>query len=142
MSYSQFLVDHVPKLSMDVFRLQNSRTYTLSWWPKINDHVHSLSSIWNTSRLFGAYIVPFNPPTDKPTNMELFTSVAFSALRIYMSYVIITADSWDLLFVSSSPYVEKGLDILLKLPIERIHLQACSEAATYLVIMIQFDVKQ
>ncbi|XP_050070666.1 uncharacterized protein LOC126558659 [Anopheles maculipalpis] len=34
-----------------------------------------------------------------------------------MIYVIFTTESWDLLFTSSSQYIEKGLDILLKIPI-------------------------
>ncbi|XP_035919726.1 uncharacterized protein LOC118517577 [Anopheles stephensi] len=34
-----------------------------------------------------------------------------------MIYVIFTTDSWNLLFTSSSQYVENGLDILLKIPI-------------------------
>ncbi|XP_053660314.1 uncharacterized protein LOC128709341 [Anopheles marshallii] len=34
-----------------------------------------------------------------------------------MIYVVFTTDSWDLLFTSSSQYVENGLDILLKIPI-------------------------
>ncbi|XP_052890778.1 uncharacterized protein LOC128298992 [Anopheles moucheti] len=34
-----------------------------------------------------------------------------------MIYMVFTTESWDLLFTSSSQFVEKGLDILLKIPI-------------------------
>uniref|UniRef100_A0A182VW92 Gustatory receptor n=1 Tax=Anopheles minimus TaxID=112268 RepID=A0A182VW92_9DIPT len=101
---------------MDVFGLENSRVYTLSWWPKINDHVLSLSPTWNASRLFGAFILPFNPANEKSTVLELLATAALATLRVYMIYITITSDSWDLLFMSSSQFVEKSLDMLLKIP--------------------------
>ncbi|XP_061500800.1 uncharacterized protein LOC1282041 [Anopheles gambiae] len=33
-----------------------------------------------------------------------------------MIYIILVTDAWDLIFVSSSQLVEKGLDIVLKIP--------------------------
>uniref|UniRef100_A0A182RG20 Gustatory receptor n=1 Tax=Anopheles funestus TaxID=62324 RepID=A0A182RG20_ANOFN len=102
---------------MDVFGFENNREYTVSWWPKISDHIQALSTIWNTSRAFGAFTVPFNPRTDKPTTIELLSSTVLTAIRLYMIYVVFTTDSWDLMFTSSSQYVEKGMDILLKIPI-------------------------
>uniref|UniRef100_A0A182SCM9 Gustatory receptor n=1 Tax=Anopheles maculatus TaxID=74869 RepID=A0A182SCM9_9DIPT len=102
---------------MDAAGLVNSRTYTVRWWPNVNDHIQSLSPVWNTSKIFGSYTIPFNPPTDKPTILELFSATALTVLRIYMIYVIFTTEAWDLMFTSSSPLVQDGLDILLKIPI-------------------------
>uniref|UniRef100_A0A6E8UZJ9 Gustatory receptor n=1 Tax=Anopheles coluzzii TaxID=1518534 RepID=A0A6E8UZJ9_ANOCL len=101
---------------MDVFGLENSRELVVSWWPKINDVVHAVSPIWNTSRAFGIHVLRFDTTTDRPTLLELVLSFAITVIRIYMIYIILVTDAWDLIFVSSSQLVEKGLDIVLKIP--------------------------
>uniref|UniRef100_A0A182XNY1 Gustatory receptor n=1 Tax=Anopheles quadriannulatus TaxID=34691 RepID=A0A182XNY1_ANOQN len=101
---------------MDLFGLENSRELVVSWWPKINDIVHAVSPIWNTSRAFGIHVLRFDTTTDRPTLLELVLSFAITIIRIYMIYIILVTDAWDLIFVSSSQLVEKGLDIVLKIP--------------------------
>uniref|UniRef100_A0A182HK27 Gustatory receptor n=1 Tax=Anopheles arabiensis TaxID=7173 RepID=A0A182HK27_ANOAR len=101
---------------MDVFGLENSRELVVSWWPKINDVVHAVSPIWNTSRAFGIHVLRFDTTTDRPTLLELVLSFAITVIRIYMIYIILVTDAWDMIFVSSSQLVEKGLDIVLKIP--------------------------
>uniref|UniRef100_A0A182JRQ7 Gustatory receptor n=1 Tax=Anopheles christyi TaxID=43041 RepID=A0A182JRQ7_9DIPT len=101
---------------MDLFGLENSREYAVSWWPKINDLVHAISPIWNTSRAFGTHVIRFDTTKGRPTSLDLVLSLAITFLRIYMMYIIHVTDAWDLIFVSSSQLVEKGLDIVLKIP--------------------------
>uniref|UniRef100_A0A182PR58 Gustatory receptor n=1 Tax=Anopheles epiroticus TaxID=199890 RepID=A0A182PR58_9DIPT len=101
---------------MDLFGLENSQEFAVSWWPKITDPIQAISPIWNTTRFFGTHVYRFQPATERPTLLELSLLVAITIMRIYMMYIIFVTDAWDLIFVSSSQLVEKGLDIVLKLP--------------------------
>uniref|UniRef100_A0A182Q6B8 Uncharacterized protein n=1 Tax=Anopheles farauti TaxID=69004 RepID=A0A182Q6B8_9DIPT len=87
-----------------------------SWWPRITDHVHSFSPLWVTAKTFGVHTLSYDQSSYKATPRELLVAFVLTMIRVYFIHLTFTTEAWITIFQSSSVIVERGLDVLLKLP--------------------------
>uniref|UniRef100_A0A182FZN7 Gustatory receptor n=1 Tax=Anopheles albimanus TaxID=7167 RepID=A0A182FZN7_ANOAL len=101
---------------MFIFQRHVAREYVFKWWFSCESFVQSFAPIWGATKVCFVHNVSLNGTDGDNRTVRWLKLIAITVFRIYLLSVTLTTDSWDLIFISSSPLVERGLGFLLKMP--------------------------